>query len=150
VGATGGGALAATIFLATRKCLPGLVGVVLTGAVLSAAALLATASSRNLAIALAAMALLGFGATMCNVGINVLLQSLAPEHLRGRVVSLFTSTRFGFDAIGGMTAGLLAGALGAPPAFAIEGALLAGLTLCFAGARHRLRAEVAACNAKAA
>ncbi|MOA47164.1 enterobactin exporter EntS [compost metagenome] len=54
----------------------------------------------------------------------MLLQSLAPEHLRGRVVSFFTSIRFGLDAIGGLLAGLLAARIGAPLTLALEGGVL--------------------------
>ena len=69
---------------------------------------------------------------------------MAPEHLRGRIVSFFTSTRFGFDAIGGLLAGLLAAAIGASAALLIEGVLLAVFAVWFFGARRRLHAEVAA------
>jgi MFS family permease len=50
----------------------------------------------------------GFGISVTNVGTNMLLQSMAPEALRGRVVSFFSSTRFGFDALGGLLAGAIA------------------------------------------
>ena len=90
----------------------------------SAVALLVFAASTQLALSLAAMAVLGFGVTINNVGTNILLQSQAPEVLRGRVVSLYTSTRFGFDAIGGLLAGLLAARFGGPWAMQIAGALL--------------------------
>ena len=123
-GAAGCGALLSTLFLATRQALPGLVGIVLAGALLSGAALLAFAASPVLALALLAMALLGFGIAVGNVGTNMLLQSLAPEHLRGRVVSFFTSIRFGLDAIGGLLAGLLAARIGAPLTLALEGGVL--------------------------
>ena len=143
-GAAGCGAFASTVLLATRKHLPGLVRVVLIGAALAAAALLAFAFNRNLVVALTTMALLGFGISVCNVGINMLLQSLAPDDLRGRIVSFFTSTRFGFDAIGGLLAGLLAAAIGVQTALLVESVLLAGFATWFLGARQRLYAEVEA------
>lgn len=141
-GAAGCGAFLSTLFLATRQALPGLVRIVLVGALLSAAALLAFAASPVVPLALAAMALLGFGISVGNVGINMLLQSLAPEQLRGRVVSFFTSTRFGFDAIGGLLAGLLAARIGAPLTLALEGAVL--LLFCFwlLARRQTLREQV--------
>lgn len=141
-GAAGCGAFLSTLFLATRQALPGLVRIVLVGALLSAAALLAFAASPVVPLALAAMALLGFGISVGNVGINMLLQSLASEQLRGRVVSFFTSTRFGFDAIGGLLAGLLAARIGAPLTLALEGAVL--LLFCFwlLARRQTLREQV--------
>jgi hypothetical protein len=67
----------------------------------------------------------------------IVLQSSAPETLRGRVVSLYTSVRFGFDAIGGLLAGLLAAQLGAPPVLAAAGVLL--LLYCLWDARRASR-----------
>ena len=128
-GAAGGGSLLASVFLATRRSLGGLVRVILAGSGLSAGALLLVAACGRLAPALAAMVLLGFGLTCANVGTNILLQSLAPEALRGRVVSFYTASRFGFEALGGLCAGLLAARLGAPATLVGAGALLLGYCL---------------------
>lgn len=54
------------------------------------------------------MFLLGFGISTSNISTNIILRQDTPEALRGRVVSIYTSTRFGFDALGGLCAGLLA------------------------------------------
>ncbi len=143
-GAAGCGAFLSTLFLATRQALPGLVRVVQVGAVLGAAALLAFAASQTVPLALLAMALLGFAISVGNVGINMLLQSLAPEHLRGRVVAFFTSTRFGFDAIGGLLAGLLAARIGAPLTLALEGGVLLLFCIWLLGQRRVLRQQVRA------
>ena len=72
----------------------------------------------------------------------MLLQSMAPEALRGRVVSFFSSTRFGFDALGGLVAGVVAAWLGARYTLLLEGVLLAGFVGLLITWRHRLRAEV--------
>ncbi|UVL81194.1 hypothetical protein LOY24_14020 [Pseudomonas putida] len=73
------------------------------------------------------MAVLAAGITVNNVGTSIILQSGAPDELRGRVVSLYTATRFGFDAIGGLLARLLASQYGGPKAMAIAGITL----LCY-------------------
>ncbi|SDN61792.1 MFS transporter [Pseudomonas jinjuensis] len=125
-GAAGLGSLLSSVFLAARQNVGALPRSILLAAVASAAALLAFAASRNLPLSLLAMAVLGFGVTICNVGTNIILQGQAPEELRGRVVSLYTSTRFGFDAIGGLLAGLIAASFGGPWAMALAGALLLG------------------------
>lgn len=143
-GAAGCGAFAATVFLAMRKSLPGLVRVLLVGAVLSAFALMAFAYNRSLALALCAMAVLGFGISVSNVAINMLLQSLAPEALRGRIVAFFASTRFGFDAIGGLLAGFLAAAIGVSATLLFEGGVLLLLMVGFWFTRQRLQRDIAA------
>ena len=83
-----------------------------------------------------------FDGLVGNVGINMLLQSLAPEQLRGRVVSFFTSTRFGFDAIGGLLAGLLAARIGAPLTLALEGVVLLVFCVWLLAQRRVLREQV--------
>lgn len=141
-GAAGAGAFIGTVFLATRKGLPGLIKVVMAGAGISALGLVTFSHNSMLWLALVAMAAVGFGISICNVAVNMLLQGMAPDHLRGRVVSFFSSTRFGFDAIGGLLAGLIAARIGVQAAMLIEGVLL---VLFFAWTLRivtRLRTEV--------
>lgn len=59
-----------------------------------------------------AMFCLGFGISTSNVSTNILIQRQAPAEFRGRVVSIYTSLRFGFDALGGLAAGILATYIG--------------------------------------
>lgn len=143
-GGAGAGAFLGTIFLATRKRLKSLVKVIVGGAGISAVALLAFSYNTSTSVALGAMAAVGFGISVCNVGVNMLLQSAAPDHLRGRVVSFFSSTRFGFDAIGGLLAGLVAAQIGVQAAMAVEGVVLAVFFVWTLSIVPRLRAGVVA------
>jgi len=128
-GAAGLGSLLSTVLLAGRQDAERMRGLILFSACASAVGLLLFASSRSLPLSLLAMLILGFGVTINNVGTNILLQSQAPEALRGRVVSIYTSTRFGFDALGGLLAGLLAAHIGGPWTLHIAAALLAAYCL---------------------
>jgi len=140
-GAAGCGAFLSTVFLATRKSSAQTVFAVSAGIVLSASALLVFPLTAQLAVALPAMLALGFGISVTNVGSNMILQTVAPEHMRGRVVSFFGSARFGFDALGGLIAGFVAAAIGAPHTLLLEGiALLLG-AVWLARRQRRLRAE---------
>lgn len=141
-GAAGGGAFMATIFLATRRRLPGLISVVVAGCVISALSIIVFALASTLPLAMGAMIGVGFGISVCNVGINMLLQGMAPDQLRGRVVSFFTSARFGFDALGGLFAGLLATAIGAGPSLLAEGVVLLAFVAFLLTRRRRLLALV--------
>lgn len=141
-GAAGCGAFLSTLYLATRQSMPGLVRSIVWGAAMSALALAVFGLTRQLPVALAAMVVLGFGISVSNVGINMLLQSTAPDRLRGRVVSFFTSARFGFDALGGLIAGLLATALGAGVTLALEGGVLLGFVLFLLSRRRALRQAI--------
>ena len=141
-GAAGGGAFMATIFLATRRRLPGLISAVVAGCVISALSIIVFALASTLLLAMGAMIGVGFGISVCNVGINMLLQGMAPDQLRGRVVSFFTSARFGFDALGGLFAGLLATAIGAGPSLLAEGVVLLVFVAFLLSRRRRLLALV--------
>jgi len=123
-GAAGAGAFASTLLLATHSNLRATVNAVIAGVLLSALALLVFPLTAQLAVALPAMVALGFGISVTNVGINTALQSMAPDHLRGRIVSFFSSTRFGFDAIGGLIAGVIAAWTSAPATLFGEGVVL--------------------------
>ena len=123
-GAAGLGSLLSTVMLTARLAMDSLIRLILAASCATALALLVFAWSSHLALSLAAMAVVGFGITVSNVGTNIVLQSSTPDGLRGRVTSLYTSTRFGFDALGGLLAGLLASYLGASPVMTGAGALL--------------------------
>ena len=143
-GAAGCGSFISTVFLATRKTVSGLIAAVVSGVAISAVALLVFGATTRLPLALAAMVALGFGISVCNVGINMILQSSAPEQLRGRIVSFFTSARFGFDALGGLLAGFVAVALGAGQTMLVEGAALTVFAIFLLTLRQRLTAQVSA------
>lgn len=76
-----------------------------------------------------AMFCLGFGISTTNVSTNILIQRHAPSDFRGRIVSIYTSLRFGFDALGGLCAGILATYIGVKNTMLIFAVLLASFTL---------------------
>jgi MFS family permease len=141
-GAAGCGAFAATLVLATRKSVRGSLNLAILCVVLAALALLAFPLAPQLGIALPALAALGFGISGANVGINTVMQTIAPERLRGRVVSFFSSIRFGLDAIGGLVAGSLAALSSAPATLLGESAILGALGIWLLLRAGRLRQSV--------
>lgn len=141
-GAAGAGAFASTLLLATHSNVRTTVNAVIAGVLLSALALLVFPLTAQLAVALPTMAALGFGISVTNVGINTALQSLAPDHLRGRIVSFFSSTRFGFDAIGGLIAGVVAASTSAPVTLFGEGVVLVLVSFWLLTRAGRLRRAV--------
>lgn len=141
-GAAGCGAFAATVYLAARRSVSGTVTPIVAGVVGSALALMMFALSRRIELAMVAMVALGFGISVVNVGINTVLQSIAPDHLRGRVVSFFSGARFGFDAVGGLIAGTIAASVGASDTLLGESLVLAVGAGWFLAAHRRMRLEV--------
>jgi len=141
-GAAGCGAFASTIFLATRKSVPGLIASVVSGTAIAGVSLLIFAATDWLPLALLGMVGVGFGISVCNVGINMILQSTAPEQFRGRIVSFFTSARFGFDALGGLLAGFIAAGFGAGHTLLVEGGVLLVFVVFLFSRRQRLTEQV--------
>jgi len=123
-GAAGAGAFVATLVLAVGGALPRLRQFIEVGAGLCALALLGVCWAGQWQLALLALLVLGFGITLSNVSTNMQLQSQAPGHLRGRVIAFYIAMRFGFEALGGMAAGLLAARVGAPATLGAAGAVL--------------------------
>ena len=141
-GAAGCGAFAATLVLATRSSVRGGLNLAIFCVVLAALALFVFPLTANLAIALPALAALGFGISGANVGINTVMQTIAPDRLRGRVVSFFSSIRFGLDAVGGLLAGSIAALTTAPATLLGESAILLALCVWLLLRAGRLRQSV--------
>ncbi len=147
-GAAGSGALAGAILLATHGEIALRYGTVIIAATISALAALGLAVAPGPWTAMLALCALGFGITTCNVGTNIILQSSTPDQYRGRVVSFFTSSRFGFDALGGLLAGLVAAEFGVARTLAAEGAVLVVYCLALLLRRRGLEDALAAQRAK--
>lgn len=125
--AAGAGAFAAAVFLATRRGVAGLgEWVVVTPGVYGLGMVAFSFAGGPWAAALLLMAT-GFALLLMTAGANTLLQTLADEDKRGRVVSLYTTMVTGLAPVGGLAAGLLADRLGAPLTLRLTGlACLAG------------------------
>jgi MFS family permease len=143
VGAAGAGAVLSTVSLAVVQGGTRAVTLMIGGSMGCALALIVFSQTTVLAVGLGAMVVLGFGISVTNVGTNAMLQTLAPDAVRGRMASLFTATRFGLDAFGGLAAGYLAAGLGGPGTILLEGILLTGALLFLAPMVLRLRRRLA-------
>ncbi len=103
----------------------------MTGAVAFAALFLAVAGSSWFGLTLALLAPLGFASLVFSTSSNTLLQLLAPDDLRGRVMSFYTLMMAGTTPIGSLVTGYLASSLGVRTAIGIE-ALLCGFAVACA------------------
>ena len=94
-------------------------------AVIWVAALVEFSISRVFVLSLAAMFVAGYCQISFVAAANNRIQLITPDHLRGRVMSLYAQALMGVGPVGALQAGLLADRLGAPRAMAI-GAVIAG------------------------
>ncbi len=126
--ATGTGALASTVYLASRKSVLGLGRVIAIATALFGAGLIAFSLSRTLALSLVSLTVAGFGAMAQVASSNTILQTIVEDDKRGRVMSLFTMAFIGMAPFGSLVAGALAQTIGA------QNTLLMGGISCLAGA----------------
>jgi MFS family permease len=103
--------------------------------------LIAFAFSRTLALSMVLLLPVGFTMMVEMASSNTLIQSMVPDHLRGRVMAVYSMMFMGMAPFGSFFAGALADRLGAPITVAVGGlACIAGSAL-FAARLPGWRAE---------
>jgi MFS family permease len=126
--ASGLGALAGAIYLASKKSVLGLEKIIPLSAGVFGAGLIAFALSRYFPLSLVLMVVTGLAMMMQLASSNTILQTIVDDDKRGRVMSFYTMAFIGTAPFGSLMAGELANVLGAP------NTLIIGGTLCIAGA----------------
>lgn len=141
MGATGVGALLGALTLAAKQGLKGLGKWVAVCSVGFGFSLILFALSRSLWLSLLLLLPVGFTMMVQMASSNTLIQSMVPDHLRGRVMALYSMMFMGMAPFGSFFAGALADHLGAPITVALGGiACIAGSAL-FAARLPGWRAE---------
>ncbi len=125
--AAGVGALASTIYLASRRSILGLGRVISLSTLLFGASLIAFAYSTTLILSLCCLCLAGFGVMALIASSNTILQTIVEDDKRGRVMSLFTMAFIGVAPFGSFFAGAFAHGIGA------RDTLLIGGIFCLSG-----------------
>jgi MFS family permease len=120
--ATGLGALAGALYLASRSTVRGLGRVIVGAATLFGTSLILLTFARSLTVALPLLLLAGFGMMAQMASSNTVLQTLVPDDMRGRVMSFYTMAFMGTAPIGSLLMGMLAARAGAPAAIGLGGA----------------------------
>jgi MFS family permease len=126
--ATGVGALLAALALASRAGVRGLGRWVAYSCGGFGSALVLFAFSRSFWLSTALLVPVGFCMMLQTASSNTLLQTMVPDHLRGRVMSVYSMMFMGMAPFGALMAGALADRLGAPATVAT------GAVACVGGA----------------
>ncbi len=124
--ASGVGALAGALTVATAGHIFPSRKVALTGVWIFSAALLAFSFTRNFYLALAFMVLGGFGMLLFFSTSNTVMQTIVPDEMRGRVLGVWGLVFGAMIPLGSLEAGTLAHWLGAPFALAF-GAIICAI-----------------------
>jgi len=131
--ASGIGALAGAIYLASRSSSLKLGRIIPVAAGIFGAGLIAFSLSNILAVSLLFMVLTGFGMMVQLTSSNTILQHIVDDDKRGRVMAFFAMAFVGTTPFGSLLAGSLADAIGAP------NTLIVGGICCIIGAIIFLR-----------
>jgi MFS family permease len=136
--ATGFGALMGALTLAKVAGSVPRGKVVITAAAVLCTGLTLFALSRSYLLSLACLMLVGGSAVSTLGSINALLQSLSPEHLRGRTMSLHVFALMGLAPFGNLLMGWIASQWTATTAL-VTGAVVCALAVGFTAARRDVR-----------
>lgn len=119
--ATGLGALAGALFLATRSTVVGLGRLITIAATTFGASLILVALSRNLYLSMLLLACAGFGMMAQMASCNTILQTLVDDDKRGRVMSLYSMAFIGMSPFGSLLQGAAAARIGVAWTLALGG-----------------------------
>jgi MFS family permease len=129
MGGTGVGALTAALLLASRRNLKGLSRWVAISATAFGAGMVVFSFSRTYWLSIVLLVPVGFSMMIEMGSSNTLIQSMVPDRLRGRVMSVYSMMFMGMAPLGSLLAGASADRLGAPWTVATGGIVC----MCAAG-----------------
>jgi MFS family permease len=139
MGAVGLGALTGALFLAQRGQVRGLGKIIVATTFGFGLGLILFTASRSFWLSTTILLGVGFSWMVLIASCNTLLQVLAPNEMRGRVMSIFSMMLVGMAPFGSLIAGWLADRVGASLVVGIGGLLCAVAGLVFARQLPRLR-----------
>ncbi len=143
VGTGSAGAVMGVLYLASRKHVAGLESLVPVAAGCAGLGLVVFSQSPWFGLSLAALPLIGFGIMVNTASANMILQSVVPDRLRGRLVSFHIVAFLGIAPLGHFASGWIAEHFGARTALAVGGlACLVGAGW-FASRLGRIRSVLA-------
>jgi MFS family permease len=128
--ATGVGALAGAVYLASRRNIIGLAKLIVVAGVSYGIGLAALSLSHHLVFSLLIAFVIGSSLMLQMASSNTIVQTIVDDQKRGRVISLFVMARRGVEAFGSLLAGVLAHKFGTPDTLLMGGivCLIASLT----------------------
>jgi len=128
----GVGAVAGTIFIASRKSGARLKSILLICTIMTGIGLIGFSQIRNFPLAMVFAAIAGFGGiTQFNVS-NITVQSQSAAHMRGRAISILLMAIFGMMPLGSLLVGTVSQHIGAPATVLCQGIAAIIIAIVFA------------------
>lgn len=130
-GFIGAGAVAGTIFLASRKPGAQLKKIMFISNIILGTGMICFSQSRNFQVAMFFAALAGFGSVAQFTISNIVAQSESAPEMRGRIIGILLMAIFGMAPLGSLIVGAVSQRIGAPTTMLAQGVIAIGLTLLF-------------------
>jgi MFS family permease len=140
--ASGLGAVAGALYLASRRSVLGLGKVMLVATLTFGVGLVAFGFVRTFWLAILVLPFIGGGFMVEMASTNTILQTITEERLRGRVMAFYTMAFFGSAPIGSLLAGVVADRIGAEATIGLCGVVCLVTGAWFATRLPSLRAIV--------
>jgi MFS family permease len=141
MGATGVGAVAGALTLATRSGVRGLGRWVAYGCAGFGVSLIVFSWSRTFWLSVVLVVPAGFSMMVQMASSNTLIQSMVEDRLRGRVMAIYSMVFMGMGPVGALAAGAAADRFGAPFVVTASGVICLASALVFRWMLPALRAE---------
>ena len=141
MGAAGLGAVVGVSFLARHRGTDTLGRAVVFALLQLGLGLILFALSRKLWLSVLILPLVGSGFMVPLAAVNTLLQTIAPDHLRGRIMSLFFIMFMGASPVGSLLSGSLAPYIGAPLTVGLTGLSCLGAAVWLSLNLHLLQSK---------
>jgi len=126
------GAVAATIFLASRKPGAGLKKILLISTIVMSVGLICFSQAKNFPLAMFFAVLTGFGSIAQYTVSNIVVQSESAPHMRGRVISILLMAIFCMMPVGSVLVGAVSQHIGAPTTVLGQGIIGLIIAVAFA------------------
>ncbi|OFY39141.1 MAG: MFS transporter [Bacteroidetes bacterium GWF2_40_14] len=137
--ALGGGALTGAIYMAARKSVLGLGKIISINTFLLGITIVLSSFSTNTTFSLFVLFAGGLSMILTLAGVNTLLQTIAEEEMRGRVMSFYAMALMGTHPIGSLIAGSIASGIGIPYTLLIGGIITVCAGIWFEVKRKSMR-----------
>jgi MFS family permease len=126
------GAVAGTIFLASRKPGAHLKKILLISTIMMGVGLICFSQLKNFPLAMFFAAFVGFGSIAQYTVSNIIVQSESAPQMRGRVISILLMAIFGMMPLGSLLTGAVSQHIGAPATVLGQGIIGLVVALAFA------------------
>lgn len=140
--ASGVGSLIAAVQLSLRREVRGLGQLVAIAPIIYGLGMIAFAVSRSIWLSTLLLAVIGFGSLLQSASSNTIIQTLVPDKIRGRVMSIYIMSFLGMISFGNLFQGMLINFIGAPTTVIINGVICVVIAILYARQLPRLRQMV--------